>query len=151
MPVTLKSNDGKDFNLSDEACKLSKYLQEKTKDKKDFTIDELNGETLKLVLDYLNYYSTNQLSKLPSALKSSDLKAELSNFDYKFISPISYENAFSLINAGLLLQLEHLHDLACIKIAAFMRDKTPDEINKEFTFECQLTPEEMKELGLDEE
>ena len=35
MPVTLKSNDGKEFNLSDEACKLSNYLQEKTKGKKD--------------------------------------------------------------------------------------------------------------------
>jgi hypothetical protein len=46
--------------------------------------------------------------------------------------------------------LEHLHDLACIKIAAFMKDKAPDEINKEFTFECQLTPEEAKELGLDD-
>ena len=32
-----------------------------------------------------------------------------------------------------------------------MRDKAPDEINKEFTFEIQLTPEECKELGLEEE
>ena len=68
MPVTLKSNDGKEFNLSDEACKLSNYLQEKTKGKKDFTLDNVNGETLKLVLDYLNHYSTNELSKLPAAL-----------------------------------------------------------------------------------
>ena len=151
MTVTLKSNDGKEFNLSDEACKLSNYLQEKTKGKKDFTLDNVNGETLKLVLDYLNHYSTNELSKLPAALKSCDLKKELTNFDYKFISPISYENTFCLINAALLLQLEHLHDLACIKIAAFMRDKAPDEINKTFTFEIQLTPEEIKELGLEEE
>ena len=151
MPVTLKSNDGKEFNVSDEACKLSKYLQEKTKDQKEFTLDSLNGDSLKLVVDYLNHYSTNELSKLPKELKSADLKSELCVFDYKFISPISYENTFSLINAGLLLELEHLHDLACIKIAAFMRDKAPDEINKEFTFECQLTAEEMKELGLEEE
>ena len=32
-----------------------------------------------------------------------------------------------------------------------MRDKAPDEINKIFTFEIQLTPEEIKELGLEEE
>ena len=31
-----------------------------------------------------------------------------------------------------------------------MKDKAPDEISKEFTFECQLTPEEAKELGLDD-
>ena len=88
---------------------------------------------------------------MPDKLTSSDLKTQLTNFDYKFITPSSFEVTFHLINAGDLLELGHLHDLACIKIAAFMRDKELDEINKQFTFECQLTPEEAKELGLDEE
>ena len=151
MTVTLKSKDGKEFQLSKEACKLSKYLEAQIKDKNDIVLDNLNGEALKLLVDYLNHYSKSELSKLPDKLKSSDLKSQLSNFDYKFISPISFEIAFYLINAGDLFQLEHLHDLACIKVASFMRDKAPDEINKEFTFECQLTPEEIKELGLEEE
>ena len=151
MTVTLKSKDGKEFQISEESCNISKYLKEKTKDKKELVLDEVSGEALALIVEYLNYYSKNELSKLPEELKSNDLKTQLSNFDYKFISPPSFETTFYLINAGLLLELEHLHDLACIKIAAFMRDKAPDEINKEFTFECQLTPEEIKELGLEEE
>ena len=150
MSVTLKSKDGKEFKLSQEAINLSKFLKEKTKDKNELVLDDVNGETLALVVDYLEHYSKNELSKLPSELKSTDLKSQLSNFDYKFISPPSFETTFYLINAGLLFGLEHLHDLACIKIAAFMKDKAPDEINKEFTFECQLTPEEAKELGLDD-
>ena len=150
MSTTLKSKDGKEFKLSQDAINLSKFLKEKTKDKKELVLDDINGETLALVVDYLEHYSKNKLSELPSELKSTDLKSQLSNFDYKFISPPSFETTFYLINAGLLLELEHLHDLACIKIAAFMKDKAPDEINKEFTFECQLTPEETKELGLDD-
>ena len=52
---------------------------------------------------------------------------------------------------GVLLELEHyLHDLACARIAAFMKGKSPEEVNKEFTIECQLTQDEAKELGLDE-
>ena len=149
MPITLKSSDNKEFQLSDEACNLSNYLKEKTKDKKELTLDQINGDTLKSIVDYLNYYSKNELSKLPAALTSSDLKTQLTTFDYKFISPLSNEVIFGLINAGLLLELEHLHDLSCIKIASFMRDKAPDEINKQFTFECQLTEEEIKDLGLD--
>ena len=149
MPITLKSNDNKEFQLSEEACKLSKYLLDKTKDKKELTLDQINGETLKSIVDYLNYYSKNELSKLPAALKSSELKTQLTTFDYKFISPLSNDVIFGLINAGLLLELEHLHDLSCIKIAAFMRDKAPDEINKQFTFECDLTEEEIKELGIE--
>ena len=151
MSITLKSKDGQEFKISEEACNLSKYLKDNTKDKKELVLDQLSGEALKLVVDYLDHYIKSELSKLPDALKSADLKSELCVFDYKFISPISFENSFYLINAGLLLGLQHLHDLACIKIAAFMRDKAPDEINKEFTFECQLTPEEIKELGLEEE
>lgn len=59
--------------------------------------------------------------------------------------------SFHLINAGVLLELEHyLHDLACARIAAFMKGKSPEEVNKEFTIECQLTQDEAKELGLDE-
>ena len=150
MTVTLISSDGKNFQLSKDACKLSKFLQDQTKDKKELVLDKINGETLKLIVDYLNHYTTNNLSKLPEKLKSEDLKSQLCTFDYKFISPPSFEVIFNLINAGLLLELEHLHDLACIRIAAFMRDKDIDEINKEFTFECQLTPEECKELGLEE-
>ena len=150
MSITLKSNDGKEFKLSEDACKLSKYLQEKTKDKKEVVLDKVNGETLNLLVEYLNYYSKNELSKLPEKLKSNDLKSQLSHFDYKFISPPSFEVTFNLINVSLLLELEHLHDLACIKVGAFMRDKAIDEINKEFSFEIQLTPEECKELGLEE-
>ena len=54
-----------------------------------------------------------------------------------------------MINAGLLLELNHLYDLACFKIAAFMKGKTPEEITQEFTIECQLTQDEAKPLGLD--
>jgi len=151
MTVTLKSNDGKEFQLSKEACKLSKYLEAQLKDKKELVLDKVNGEALKLIVDYLNHYSKNELSKLPEKLQSDDLKSQLCTFDYKFISPPSFETIFNLINASLLFELEHLHDLACIKIASFMRDKAPDEINKEFTFEIQLTPEECKELGLEDE
>ena len=78
-----------------------------------------------------------------------EYKNEVSQWDYKFIGPLSYEQTFHLINAGLLLELDHLHDLACAKIAAFMKGKSPEDVNKEFTIECQLTQEEAKQLGLD--
>ena len=60
-----------------------------------------------------------------------------------------FEQTFHLINAGLLLELDHLHDLACAKSAAFMKGKSPEDVNKEFTIECQLTQEEAKQFGLD--
>ena len=52
-------------------------------------------------------------------------------------------------NLSNTLDLEHLHDLVCFKIAAFIKGKTPEEVNKEFIIECQLTQEEAKQLGLE--
>ena len=150
MSVTLKSSDGQEFKIPEEACALSRYLQNQIQNgKNDIEVEDVKGEILKLVVDYLNYYRDNEIPKIPDVLQSNDLKKEVTQWDYNFVWPLSYENTFHLINAGLLLELDHLHDLACAKIAAFMKGKSPEDVNKEFTIECQLTQEEAKQLGLD--
>ena len=150
MSVKLKSTDGQEFAVSPEACALSRYLQNQIQNgKNEIEVEDIKGEILKLVVDYLNYYSKNEIPKIPDVLSSNDLKKEVCDWDYKFVNPLTYEQTFHLINAGLLLELDHLHDLACAKIAAFMKGKSPEEVNKEFTIECQLTQEEAKQLGLD--
>lgn len=150
MSITLKSNDGKEISIDKSACKRSKFLQSQIEGgKKEIVLDDIKGDILELVVTYLKEYANNEPTKIPEVLKSNDLKKELSDFDCGFISKVSYENSFHLINAGVLLELEHLHDLGCARIAAFMKGKTVEEVNKEFTIECQLTQEEAKELGLE--
>ena len=150
MSITLKSNDGQEFKINEEACALSRFLQNQIQGgKNEIEVEDIKGEILKLVVDYLNYYKDNEIPKIPDVLQSDDLKKEVSQWDFNFVGPLSYEQTFHLINAGLLLELDHLHDLACAKIAAFMKGKSPEDVNKEFTIECQLTQEEAKQLGLD--
>ena len=150
MSIKLKSSDGQQFAVTPEACGLSRYLQNQIQNgKSEIDVEDVKGEILKLVVDYLNYYSSNEIPKIPDVLQSNDLKKEVSPWDYKFVGPLTFEQTFHLINAGLLLELDHLHDLACAKIAAFMKGKSPEDVNKEFTIECQLTQEEAKQLGLD--
>ena len=150
MSIKLKSNDNQEFEISPEACNISHYLQTKVKEgNNEIELEDIKGEILKLVVDYLNYYCNNEIPKIPEVLQTNDLKKEVEEWDYKFIDPLSFEQTFHLINAGLMLELDHLHDLACAKIAAFMKGKSPEDVNKEFTIECQLTQEEAKQLGLD--
>ena len=150
MSITLKSADNKTFSLPPNTCNKSPYLQKLISEGKTaITLNEIKGEILEKIVEYLKYYSDKDFPKLPEVLKGNDLKAEIGDWDFSFINPISYENCFHLINAGSLLELNHLYELACTKIAAFMKGKSPDEVNKEFTIECQLTQEEAKELGLD--
>lgn len=150
MSIVLKSNDNKEIIINKTACKRSKFLQSQIEGgKTEIVLEDIKGDVLALVVDYLKEYTNKEPGKIPDVLKSNDLSKELSAFDYEFISKISYENSFHLINAGVLLELEHCHDLACARIAAFMKGKSVEEVNKEFTIECQLTQEEAKELGLE--
>ena len=150
MSITLKSGDDQSFTISEAASKKSPYIQKQVEGGKDTIIfDQMKGDVLSKVAEYLNYYADKDFPTLPEVLQSNDLKSENNEWDFSFIDKISYENCFHLINAGLLLEVNHLYDLACTKIAAFMKGKTPEEVNEEFTIECQLTQEEAKQLGLD--
>ena len=150
MTIKLKSSDGKVFEAPDNGCMKSNYLKKLIEGgKTDISLKEIKGEILEIVVGYLTYYSDKDFPTLPEILKTNDLKSEINEWDFSFIEPISYENTFHLINAGADLELDHLYNLACLKIAAFMKGKSPEEVNEEFTIECQLTPEQAKSLGLD--
>ena len=150
MPITLMSVDEKNFEVSEEGCKKSTYIQKYIDEgKTTINFEEIRGDVLEKIAEYLNYYADKDFPTLPEVLKGNDLKAEIGEWDFSFIDSISYENCFHLINAGLLFGLNHLYELACAKIAAFMKGKSPEDVNKEFTIECQLTQEEAKQLGLD--
>ena len=150
MPIKLKSSDGQVFEAPDSGCMKSNYLKKLIEGgKSDIKLKEIKGEILAKVVEYLTYYSDKDFPTLPEILKTNDLKSEINEWDFSFIEPISYENTFHLINAGAELEIDHLYNLACLKIAAFMKDKSPEQVNEEFTIECQLTPEQAKSLGLD--
>ena len=150
MPITLISFDDRSFEVSEEGCKKSSYIQKLVEGgKTKINLDEIKGDVLEKISEYLNYYADKDFPELPEVLQSNDLKSEIGEWDFTFIDSISYENCFHLINAGLLLGLNHLYELACSKIAAFMKGKAPEEVNKEFIIECQLTQEEAQQLGLD--
>ena len=150
MPIILISVDESSFEVSEEGCKKCNYIQKLVESgKTTVNFEDIKGDVLKKIAEYLNYYADKDFPTLPEVLKGNELKDEINEWDYSFIESVSYENCFHLINAGLTLGLDHLYELACSKIAAFMKGKTPEEVNQEFTIECQLTQEEAKELGLD--
>ena len=149
MSISLKSED-KNFEVSKGGCKKSNYIQKLVDEgKTTINLDEIKGEVLAKIAEYLNYYADKEFPVLPETLKTNKLNEEINEWDFSFINSISYENCFHLINAGLLLELNHLYELACAKIASFMKGKTVEDVNKEFTIECQLTQEEANELGLE--
>ena len=150
MSIKLKSSDGQIFEASEEGCKKSNFLKKSIENgKTEIKLNEIKGDVLEKAVEYLNYYADKEFPSLPELLKTNDLKSQIDEWDFNFIDAISYENTFHLVNAGDQLELSHLYNLGCLKIAAFMKGKSPEEVNQEFTIECQLTPEQAKSLGLD--
>ena len=150
MSVTLKSSDGRAYVISGEACKLSRYLQNYVySGQKEITLDEAKGNVVKALAEYLQYYADKEFPQIPEIITGNDISKLLSPFDLRFINSLSFEQAFNLINVSNTLDLEHLHDLSCFKIAAFIKGKTPEEVSKEFIIECQLSKEEAQQLGLE--
>ncbi len=147
--LTLISADNSEIKISLDSAKRSKFLFSKSSNK-IINLPDIKGDTLNIVIEYLNRYTNQEPIDIPAQLSSNDLRQQVqSEWDYNLIKNLSFEQTFNLINAGTVLELEHLHDLGCAKIAAFMKGNSLEEINKEFKIECQLTADEAKNLGLD--
>ena len=151
MPVVLKSGDGQAVSVPDSALRACDYLQSCVINGKfEIALDEFKSDVLRILVQYLNYYSKNDYPQIPEIIRANaDIRTLLTSYDFSFASSINYEQAFNLINLANILNLGHLHDLACFKIAAFIRNKTPEEVSKEFIIECQLTEDEARQLGLE--
>ena len=151
MSITLKSSDGRRYVVSGDACKLSKYLQNYIySGEREIQLDEAKGDIVKCLAEYLQFYADKEFPQIPEIITGNDPSKLLSPFDLRFSNSLTYEQAFHLINVSNTLDLEHLHDLVCFKIASFIKGKTPEEVNQEFIIECQLTQEEARQLGLEQ-
>ena len=75
MSIKLKSNDNQEFDITPEACNVSRFLQNKVKEgNKEIELEDIKGEILKLVVDYLNHYSNNEIPKIPEVLQRKAAK-----------------------------------------------------------------------------
>lgn len=114
---------------------------------------EISHSIFSKVIEYLQILHKYGQIEIPEPLPDKvEFKEIFKISEYpEFIEGLEFEIIFELINAGALLELNGLHDLACAKIAHFMKGKSPEEVNQFFTIECQLTNDEAKELGLEVE
>ncbi len=147
--IKVTTNDSKTYEKEYQLLEPCKFFQNRVNDR-EISV-ELSSKIFEKVLEHLNNLKHEKFDTIPEPLpEGKDLKEIIKSKIYlDFISDLDFELTFELINAGALLELDSLHDLACAKIAHFMKGKSPEEVNQHFTIECQLTNEEAKELGLD--
>ncbi|OEL15935.1 hypothetical protein BAE44_0023046 [Dichanthelium oligosanthes] len=128
--VTLKSSDGKQFEVSKEAAaRLSTVLANMIAggcSEGGIKLEDIGSEALEKVVDYCNKHANSD----PSTAASSSRRVYISPSKELEGWNRSQDALFDLVEAADSLKIEGLLDVACRKIADMMKGKTPAQIRK---------------------
>lgn len=120
--VTLISKDNISFNLLKENVQISNMC--KNASTLIININEVDGLTLKKVVEYMNHHEGTPGHKIPSPLTSNNMTNICQDpWDAKWIDEIdniSRQFLYDIINAAIFLDINCLLCLACAKWATFL-------------------------------
>ena len=132
----IKSDDNQVFEVEVESLKLSNFLNSLMIDypdeEEEIPINLIDGKNLKLVIDFLTHYKTEEIKEIPKPLPSGDLKLYLDEWDYDYINPLTLEETIDLLNAAQILDIKGLLNLTSAKIASEMLTGTVNEVLEKF-------------------
>ena len=147
--VILISSDSKTFELSAKAAKLSKLIKESiqsnTEDTVEFHVNNVKGEVLKKVVEYLEHYKDEEPKKIERPLPSANFKECVCEWDFNY-SDISLDIIFEIILAANYLDIPPLLELASAKVTSILKGKTSEEIREIFGINNNFTPEEEQQI-----
>ncbi|KAF8679233.1 hypothetical protein HU200_046007 [Digitaria exilis] len=152
--VTLKSSDGKLFEVSKEAAArlstvLAGMIAGGSTDDNGTDLKQIGSEALENVVDYCNKHANS----IPSAARiSSSISFNTAPFkepeewERKFVDRLSHDALFDLVEAANFLGMDRLLDITCHKISEMMKGKSPDQIRDVFNIKNDYTKEELEEI-----
>ena len=147
--VILISSDSKTFELSAKAAKLSKLIKESiqsnTEDTVEFHVNNVKGEVLKKVVEYLEHYKDEEPKKIEKPLPSANFKECVCEWDFNY-SDISLDIIFEIILAANYLDIPPLLGLASAKVASILKGKMSEEIREIFGINNNFIPEEEQQI-----
>lgn len=160
--IVLLSSDGVEFELSEEAARLSKTIGHMIEDdcaSGTIPLPNVAAKALSMVIEYCNKHvprvapaaNNNSDPSSGAATSSSSNPApaatedDLTKWDEDFIN-IEQGPLFNLILAANYLEIKGLLDITCQKVADMIKGKTPEQIRETFNIVNDFTEEEEEEI-----
>ncbi|KAG5683473.1 hypothetical protein PVAND_012751 [Polypedilum vanderplanki] len=152
--IKLQSSDGKIFDCDLAVAKCSGTIRTMLE---DLEIDEssedeiiplpnVDGRILRKVIEYCNYHKDDPT---PIATDNDDNKEkrtdDIISWDAEFLK-VDQGTLFEIILAANYLDIANLLDVSCKTVANMLKNKTPDEIRKEFNIKNDFTPMEEEQV-----
>eukprot|EP01012_Entosiphon_sulcatum_P033554 TRINITY_DN42481_c0_g1_i1.p2 TRINITY_DN42481_c0_g1~~TRINITY_DN42481_c0_g1_i1.p2 ORF type:complete len:199 (-),score=59.02 TRINITY_DN42481_c0_g1_i1:167-736(-) len=157
--IVLQSNDTKpvEYAVSREAAKMSGLIKDMLEDQEEeqtvIPVPNVNGRTLKYVIQYIEHHHNNHAEPIEKPLKGK-VEDVITEWDKKFLytdlvkdnDEKQHELLIDVIMAANFLNIKDLLDLTCACVASMIKGKTPEQIRALFNIENDFTPEEEEKI-----
>jgi len=149
--LQLITKEGTKLNLSKKAAELSILLKSTIQDFDDehelkVPLNDIDEKTANKVIEYLDHWSGSLPAEIEKPLKSNDMKEVTDEWSANFVDSLEMEDLVDLTVAANFMEIQHLLDLTCAKIASMCKDKTEEEIFKTFGVTETFTEEEKAKI-----
>ena len=147
--VILISSDGEKIETSAKAAMRSTLIKDSIQDCRDdiieFTANNVKGNVLKKIVEYLEHYKDTEPKEIERPLPSQNFKECVDEFDFNF-TDIDLNMIFEIVLASNYLDIKPLLELANAKVASILKGKTTEEIRRIFGITNEFTPEEEQQI-----
>ena len=147
--IKLITKEGKEIEITKDAAVLSELLKQKINDFPDeekFPINEVDEKTAEKVKEYLSHFNGTAPPEIEKPLKSNNMKNVTDEWSANFMNRMSFDDIINLSEAANYMGINCLLDLCSAKIASLIKDKSEEEIKKEFKIKQSFTEEEKNKI-----
>lgn len=94
-------------------------------------VKQVDGETLKLIVDYLKHHEGKEPAEIAKPIRSVKMEKIVEDtWDADFINKLHKKQLFQLILGANYMDCKSLLHLGCAKVATMIKGKSPEEIKQ---------------------
>ena len=147
--IRIITKEGKEIEILQKAAELSELLKQTMNDFPDeekFPLKEIDEKNALKIKEYLTHFNGIAPPEIEKPLISNNLKDITDEWSADFLYKMSLEEIINLNIAANYMGIYCLLDLCCAKIATLLKDKSEEEVLKEFNITEPLTEEEKNKI-----
>ena len=147
--IKLITKEKKEIEISKKAAELSDLLKNFINDypnEVSFPIDGLEEKIGEKIKEYLTHFNGVVPPEIEKPLTQNEMKNVTDDWSAAFVDKLSMDELVNLTVAANFMGINCLLDLCCAKIASMCKDKSEDEIFKNFGINEPFTEEDKRKI-----
>jgi len=143
--ISLKDNTRVDIDIRGARhAGLLKNLIEEYQDENELSIPEIEGDYLKYIAEFLNYYKETDPIEVPKPLEEYSIANTYGKWDEEFVSQFKEKKTiWALLEAAYYIDCKPLLELVASYIAIKLKDCSGEEMLNYFELKEDMTDEDV--------